>query len=221
MISSPTNRLTAAGGLPPLAILTAAALLGAGAAAAQTSDLLISEYVEGSGNNKAVEIFNGTTDAVALGMYSLDRYANGATVPYAIALPAINLAPGATHVIANNLADATLLARADQVNANLNFNGNDALVLTRAGVTIDSIGRVGEDPGTAWTCVAGSTLNHTMRRISSICSGDTNPADPYDPCLGWVFFAVDTFSGLGSHVADCGAVDGEPTSWGAFKATYR
>jgi hypothetical protein len=32
---------------------------------------------------------------------------------------------------------------------------------------------------------------------------------------------VDTFSGLGSHVTDCGAVADEPTSWGAIKATYR
>lgn len=207
--------------LPLLAALTVAATLGAGTAAAQTADLLISEYVEGSSNNKAVEIFNGTTDAVALGAYTLDRYANGATVPYSIALPAINLAPGATHVITHNLAEATLLARANQVNANLNFNGNDALVLARAGVAVDSIGRVGEDPGTAWTCVGGSTVNHTMRRISSVCSGDTDPTNAYDPCVGWVFFAVDTFSGLGSHVTDCGAVADEPASWGSIKATYR
>ncbi|MBK8166764.1 MAG: lamin tail domain-containing protein [bacterium] len=204
-----------------LPLLALAGMLGAGAAAAQTADLLISEYVEGSANNKAVEIYNGTADAVALGTYTLDRYANGATVPYSIALPAINLAPGATHVITHNQADAVLLSRADQVNANLNFNGNDALVLARAGIAVDSVGRVGEDPGTAWTCAGGSTLNHTMRRVSSVCGGDTDPSNAYDPCLGWVFFAVDTFSGVGSHVTDCGAVADEATSWGAIKATYR
>lgn len=207
--------------LPLPAILVVAASLGAGTAAAQTADLLISEYVEGSANNKAVEIFNGTTDAIPLGTYTLDRYANGATVPYSIALPAINLAPGATHVITHNLADPALLTRANQTNTNLNFNGNDALVLARGGIPVDSVGRVGEDPGAAWSCAGGSTVNHTMRRISSVCSGDTDPTNAYDPCVGWVFFAVDTFSGLGSHVTDCGAVADEQASWGSIKATYR
>lgn len=206
-----------------LVTATAIALwVSAGAALAQTTDLIISEYVEGSGNNKAIEIFNGTTDAVNLGGYTLDRYSNGATVPYSIALPAVNLARGATHVIVYSLADPALLAYANQTDANLNFNGNDALVLAYGGTTVvDSFGRVGEDPGTAWTCSGGSTINHTMRRLSSVCVGDRIPNDVFNACAGWVFFGVDVFSGLGSHVTDCGAVPDEGTSWGGLKASYR
>lgn len=205
-----------------LFLASLALLVSAGAALAQTTDLLISEYVEGSGNNKAIEIYNGTTDAVNLGGYSLDRYSNGATVPYSIALPAVSLPPGGAHVIVYSLADAALLAYADQTDANLNFNGNDALVLKfGASTVIDSFGRVGEDPGTAWSCSGGSTVNHTMRRLSSICTGDANPTDAFNPCAGWVFFGVDVFSGLGSHVTDCGAVPDEGTSWGGLKASYR
>ncbi len=194
----------------------------ASGALAQTSNLIISEYIEGSANNKAIEIYNGTQDVVSLGSYHLDRYSNGSATAYSIVLPSINLAPGAAHVIVHNLADAALLAHANQIDANLNFNGNDALVLVYGGSTvIDSIGRVGEDPGTAWTCSGGSTANLTMRRISSVCTGDTNPTDAFNPCTGWVFFAIDTFSGLGGHVTDCGAVPDEGTSWGGLKATFR
>jgi len=204
-----------------LAAVTLVALWAAGALA-QTSNLIISEYIEGSANNKAIEIYNGTQDAVNLGAYRLDRYSNGSTTAFAISLPTISLAPGTAHVIVYNLADAALLAHANQIDANLNFNGNDALVLVYGGNTvIDSIGRVGEDPGTAWTCSGGSTANLTMRRISSVCSGDTNPNDAYNPCTGWVFFAIDTYSGLGAHVTDCGAVPDEATSWGGLKATFR
>lgn len=202
-------------------VLLLTGLLAAGAASAQTADLIISEYVEGSSNNKALEIYNGTEDHVNLGSYTLDRYSNGSAVAYSIALPAIELPPGQVHVIVYNLASASLQAYADQIDANLNFNGNDALVLARAGNPVDSIGRVGEDPGSAWTCGSGSTVNHTMRRLSSICAGDTDPTDTYNPCIGWVFYATDTFTGLGSHITDCGTVAGEPTSWGQVKASYR
>jgi predicted extracellular nuclease len=43
------------------------------------SDLFISEYVEGSHNNKALEIYNPTdTDINLNGTYDLVRYSNGA-----------------------------------------------------------------------------------------------------------------------------------------------
>ena len=211
-----------AGTVAALVALAVCALAPCGAALAQTADLLISEYVEGSGNNKALEIYNGTEDSVNLGGYTIERYSNGATTPFSIALQAVELAPGAAHVVVYSLADAALQAYADQIDANLNFNGNDALVLAHGGMPVDSLGRVGEDPaGGAWTCGSGSTANHTMRRLSSICVGDTVPTDAYNACLGWVFFASDVFSGLGSHVTDCGTVAGEPTSWGELKATYR
>ncbi len=51
----------------------------AGAALAQTSNLLITEYLEGSGNNKALEIFNGTEDIINLGGYAIERYSNGSS----------------------------------------------------------------------------------------------------------------------------------------------
>ena len=47
--------------------------------AAGADNLLLSEYVEGSSNNKAIEIFNGTgaTVDLAAGGYQLEVYFNG------------------------------------------------------------------------------------------------------------------------------------------------
>jgi len=44
------------------------------------SKLFISEYVEGSANNKAVEIYNPTDEAVDLSLYTVKRYSNGSPV---------------------------------------------------------------------------------------------------------------------------------------------
>ncbi len=46
---------------------------------AQCSDLFFSEYVEGYANNKAVEIYNPTGDAINLSGYSIARFSNGST----------------------------------------------------------------------------------------------------------------------------------------------
>ena len=50
-------------------------------AQAATSELFISEYIEGSSFNKAVEIYNGTGSSVDLSTYSVELYSNGASSP--------------------------------------------------------------------------------------------------------------------------------------------
>ena len=194
----------------------------AGPALAQTSSLLITEYVEGSDNNKALEIFNGTEDVINLDSYSIERYSNGSLTSVSIPLDAVDLYSGETWVIVNPLADSALLAFADQTDGNLNFDGNDALVLVSAGSqVVDSFGQVGENPGDFWSCAEGNTQNHTLRRLSSICSGDTVIDDEFDPCLEYSFFASSVFTGLGYHIASCGAVAGDQPTWGSLKASFR
>jgi len=48
---------------------------------AQCNDLFISEYVEGWSNNKALEIYNPTSNAIDLSGYSLSRFSNGGNSP--------------------------------------------------------------------------------------------------------------------------------------------
>lgn len=190
-------------------------------AMAQTNDLFISEYVEGSGFNKALEIFNGSGDPIDLGNYTLERYSNGATSGTAIALNSVVLVPGDAFVITHTSADAPLLDLADQTSSELSFNGDDAIVLLRNGNVVDSFGQVGFDPGSAWTCAAGSTANSTLRRISSFCNGDTIVDDEFDPCDTFGFFPSDDFSDLGMHHSDCTSVANDRGTWGSLKASFR
>ncbi|RKZ19239.1 endonuclease, partial [bacterium] len=169
-------------------------------ASAQTDDLLISEYVEGSVLNNAIEVYNGTSDNLNLAGYAIERYSNGTTTAVSIPLSAVDLEPGEVFVIAHTSFTQPQLA--NQLSDDLNFDGNDALVLAFNGEPVDRIGRVGEDPGEYWSCTGGTTQNHTLRRLVGVCVGSDVPGDPFDPCDTWEFLPVDTFDGLGSHTAD-------------------
>ncbi len=61
-------------------------IIALGLHAQECSDLFISEYVEGSGNNKAIEIYNPTNSAIDLSTYQLVRYSNGEFEPAAVGL---------------------------------------------------------------------------------------------------------------------------------------
>ncbi len=169
----------------------------AGQAQAQ---LLITEYLEGSGNNKAVELSNLGSDAVDLSQYRLALYANGKPISESptnsLALQG-TLAPGATLVLANPSANAEILAKTTQTSGNLVFNGDDALVLYRGSEIIDSVGQVGVDPGTAWVSGSVSTLDMTLRRKATVTMGRTDATSPFDPAQEYVAAPKDDASGLG------------------------
>ena len=65
--------------LVPAVLVLACALAGAPGAFAAPSDLFFSEYIEGSSNNKALEIFNGTGASIDLAAqgYNVQMYFNG------------------------------------------------------------------------------------------------------------------------------------------------
>ncbi|MBE0640001.1 MAG: lamin tail domain-containing protein [Bacteroidales bacterium] len=141
-------------------------------------DLFFSEYVEGTGNNKALEIFNPTFSSVDLSDYMIARYVNGSLNADTVGLAGM-LQPGQTFVAvvdkrdpsgtgSNIQADPALQAVADtflcpdqNINPTMYFNGNDAVALVRrTGEMVDLIGKIGENPGTGWTddslCAAGA-----------------------------------------------------------------
>ncbi|MDO9256477.1 MAG: endonuclease [Bacteroidales bacterium] len=168
------------------------------------ADLLISEYIEGSGNNKYIEISNNTGVSVDLSDYKLQLYANGATTPTNNIALAGTLADQTTIVYKN--ASATLYSVATS-NAAVNFNGNDAIVLfkTSTNTFVDIFGRIGENPGTAWTSDSYSTFDKVLVRNSSVTSGITvNPASGF-PTLTteWTQYSIDDISHLGSHIMTC------------------
>ncbi len=186
--------------------------------AAATTDLFFSEYVEGSSNNKAIEIYNGTGAAVNLSSYTIEIYSNGNSAPNATATLAGTLADSEVYVLANTSANATILAKADDTDGGVvNFNGNDAVILKKNGTVIDAIGQVGNDPGDEWGSGVTSTQNNTLRRKAAVCAGDATETDAFDPTTQWDGFAQDTFDGLGSHTANCSTAD-PPTVAGTTPA---
>jgi predicted extracellular nuclease len=99
------------------------------------TDLFLSEYVEGSSNNKALEIYNGTGAPVDLGQggYAVDIYFNGSTTAGSrIGLSGV-VAPGDVFVLADVDADSAILAVADQTSNQNFFNGDDTIVLRKGG----------------------------------------------------------------------------------------
>ena len=168
---------------------------------AAVTELFFSEYIEGSSNNKALEIYNGTGGAVdlAAGGYNVQMFFNGSTSAGLTINLTGTVADGDVHVIAQSSSAAAILAQADQTNGAGWFNGDDAVVLRKGTTVLDVVGQIGSDPGSEWGSGLLSTADNTLRRKSSIEVGDPNGADVFDPSIQWDGFATDTFDGLGTH----------------------
>jgi predicted extracellular nuclease len=193
------------------------------------NELFFSEYIEGWSQNKAIEVYNPTNATVDLSDYRIERYSNGATNSSAGGITTLSgmLASGDAFVLTNGESDTSstfgfcdpiLFAMADFAEPNgsyptpMHMNGNDAMVLTKNGVIIDVIGKVGEDPASgAWTADAASgftlgtwwTSNHTLIRKSAVLKGDNNGLDLFDPSAEWDSLPAPNWSNLGSHTCDC------------------
>jgi hypothetical protein len=194
------------------------------------TDLFFSEYVEGSSQNKAIEVYNPTSSTIDLSNYQIERYSNGTTNSSAGGITILTgiLASGEAFVLTNGETDITaqfgfcdpaLIALGDMAEPNgsyptpMHMNGNDAMVLTKNGEIIDVIGKVGENPGPdgAWTDDAASgftqgswwTANHTLIRKSTVLYGDNNGLDLFNPSLEWDSLPNGTWNNLGSHTCNC------------------
>ncbi len=166
-------------------------------------DLFFSEYIEGSSNNKAIEIYNPTSAAVDLSEYTIYRANNGNPISDSLT-PQGMLNPGDVYCVVNPSADATLLALADTTHTVTFYNGDDALILVHNNTTIDAIGVVGVDPGVNWPVGSGATSEFTLVRMVSINEGET------DWTLGddeWDVYPQNDFTHYGAHsMTPCGPV---------------
>ncbi len=159
--------------------------------------VFFSEYVEGSGNNKAVEIVNTGTSSFALGNCVVDRYQNGASSPAAptITLDSVTLGSNQVFVLCNSSFSQSGLC--DQLDPNLSHTGNDAIVLVCNGSTLDAFGEVGVD--TVWGTSPVSSQDATLRRKCSVNQGDSNENDPFNPTQQWDGYPIDTLNDLGIY----------------------
>jgi hypothetical protein len=215
---------------------TCALFFASASAFSQCNELFISEYVEGSGNDKAIEIYNPTADTIDLTGYSVRRYSNGAVDYTAGGITNLTgtIAPLGVFVLVNGQTTSTtnspacsleLQALANQLDgaypAPTYMNGNDAMVLAKAEVIIDVLGKIGENPGapggTAWSSVfpydgnagAGAwiTKDHTMFRKASVQTGVTVNPDFFDPLAQYDTLPNNTWTGLGAHDCICNTIN--------------
>lgn len=164
-------------------------------APAAHAELFISEYVEGSSNNKALEFFNPTDTDIDLAPYLVQVYFNGSssagtTINLTGVIPA-----GGTFVYASSQARPELLVLANQTSGQSLWNGDDAITLSKNDVVIDSIGQIGVDPGSAWGSGDITTANDSLRRAA--VSYDVNAFDTFEPADQWLGFPQDDFSDIG------------------------
>ena len=157
-------------------------------------ELFFSEYVEGSGNNKALEIANLTDNPIDLSAYSIKKQSNGSG-SWVNELPLsgtinVNDVFVTIHFQADN---ATLLAEADLIapegseyGAPINFNGNDPVGLFKNDVLIDIIGVLG--------ITTKDYENMTLRRKISVTQPNTSFTSSE-----WEELAQNTVDGIGFH----------------------
>lgn len=208
-------------------VLSVFALALYSAANAQCNELFFSEYIDGAGNDKALEIFNPTPNPINLSGYSILRYSNGNTSPAGGTLNLSGtIASGQAFVIVNGQtttstappsppASPVLQAMADLLDnpypAPTYMNGDDAITLEKAGQKLDILGKIGEDPGASWTDVfpfndgAGAywTKDHTLQRKASIQQGVTVNPTAFNPTTQWDSLPKGTWTGLKTHTCTC------------------
>jgi len=153
-----------------------------------SDELFFSEYIEGSGNNKVLEIANFSGATVNLSTYTMKLSSNGNanwTVTYSFPGGA-QIANGDVYVVAQGSSTLCNSEEDDQNNAITAFNGNDAVGLFKNDALIDILGTLGDDTDYA----KDVTL---VRKPTSV-----GPNTTYTPSE-WNSFSQDNCDDLGEH----------------------
>ena len=193
------------------------------------SQLFISEYVEGSGNNKALEIYNPTASAIDLSGYRIERFSNGSGTSASGGVLNLSgsIAANSAFVIANGqittttsspACDPILQAMANQLDgvypAPTYMNGNDAIALFNGSTMIDILGKTGDASMTSssgwgdefpYDGSVGEvwTENHTLVRKASVQIGVSANPSSFIVSNQWDSLPQNTWSNLGTHVCSC------------------
>lgn len=158
---------------------------------AQASDLFFSEYVEGSGWNKALEIYNGTGETVDLSVYSVQKDLNGDNEFDTILNLNGYLDNDSVYVIAHTSADSVnIRLKADTLRGTVtNFNGDDQIRLMKDSIEVDRIGISGDK---------NFGVDVTYIRKSNIKTPAPGEQDPRSNGE-WDKYDKDYFENLGLH----------------------
>ena len=166
-----------------------------------SSELFFSEYVEGSSNNKALEIVNNTDADIDLTGFSIKRQKDGGVDgdvwANELQLSGIIFKKDVYVIINGSSSLQKLIDEADFVQPNasqtnfgapINFNGNDPVGLFKDGVLVDVIGTYNDGKGMF-------AENKTLRRKNGV----TKPNTTFDIVNEWDSYPQDTVNDIGIH----------------------
>ena len=184
--------------------------------------LYFSEFIEGSGNNKAFEIYNPNAEAVDLGNYIVLGNYNGNPFNDTLRFEAgTMLQPNDVFVVSHADADSGMVAVADSLIESpygsgtsyiAVFNGDDARGLFQVDgadtTLVDLFGDPSIDPGDGWDVAdsVAATKDHTLLRNAEITVGNTTPSGSF--ATEWMVLAKDDISNLGLPTSEYNAVQG-------------
>ncbi|WP_430883743.1 chitobiase/beta-hexosaminidase C-terminal domain-containing protein [Fusibacter sp. JL216-2] len=171
-------------------------------------DLIISEYVEGSGYNKAIEIFNTSDGAIKLSDYELSYHSKGQAEGEAMALVDDNgaktIAPSQTFVMYYSRENSTTPAYITEqmlsergalynYNTSMSHNGDDSykLINKTTGRVLDIVGPMEE---------VNFGKDVTQIRKPSVDQGNTTPGSFLES--EWIKKGKNDVSDLGQHAFD-------------------
>lgn len=188
------------------------------------ANLFFSEYIEGSSNNKALEITNNTDSTVYLANYQIAQSNNGDDWEYYFSFAEdASIAAGETYVIITDQVDAGLFAaeNADEVlgyPSPIHFNGNDA----RAIIHIDAASGdttftdvFGDPNSDADWDVAGvyqASTGYTLQRKPSVTEGNITVLGSFGTNYDdseWIVKSENVFNNLGSATESIEALSGD------------
>jgi len=227
---------TAAGDMPPAGSLSQSEIdliaqwIDEGALEVPVVDnenLFFSEYIEGSSNNKVLEIYNPTGSTVDLSEYKVQQSNNGAgwgidDGPPPVVEPGFTLqlsgtlASGEVYILSADAAAGVFLAQADEslsYPSVCHYNGDDAVGLFHNDVLIDVIGVPTEEGAWDVAGVSGATGEHTLIRKSTVTTGNvdwTVSAGTNSTDSEWIVEEQDYSANLGFHVYGTGGENLEP-----------
>ncbi len=169
------------------AVAAATAMVLGGLSTAANADLLITEYIEGGGFNKAIEIYNSGDAAQSLNGYKLVRYKDGATTTTdMVAFTDQEIPAKGILVVRHTDAVLNLDSSVTAMIGGLQQNGTDAVGLLNGDTVIDIVGAVPTPKD--W----GKDV--TLRRKST--SGSMVAKDTFDE-NDWTSQPKDTVDGFG------------------------
>lgn len=155
--------------------------------------LFISEYLEGTYFNKAIELYNPTNQTIDLSEYEIIKYINTNENNSVTLELRGQIDANETFVITNYNADNDLKEKGDINNNNTvtTFNGDDMLELSKNGAAIDRI----------WFTSKTDGANIKAIRKSTVTKGNTSKSTPSDD--EWVFSNdISDFSTIGVFSAN-------------------